>query len=382
MSDYIKDKNFIIITLPPLRNSTNERTYRYDINTGALYGKRNTPLQNAPSGFGDFVCGWRCGNSGWVAFYLRKWVLNRNASFLLHLDNGCKRALQIADRLDALGIFCHWCGSNTDHDLLYFVDEHFSDFVKYYRENVPENDREEWHLRLFKDHWNNQIFTRALGVKIDEHCSANLIALVQRLIRNCNDERLFENNNLPQHIKMYRQITAWYMKGIYRLGETYGHNYFQYIFRDTINAAKAMEMTEFPKGDAVRVCNEILRTYDAKKQEINNKRLAEFQRGKWSQLSFEFGNYQVIIPTTAVEFEKEAEQQHNCVFSMYLSRVMDKRTHVVFVRNKNDLAKSVVTCEVTNEGVIRQFLARGNNTPSEELMEFKKAYQIHLNQNW
>lgn len=161
MSDYIKDKNFIIITLPPLRNSTNERTYRYDINTGALYGKRNTPLQNAPSGFGDFVRGWRCG-SGWVALYLRTWVMHYNASVVLHLDSDRVRALQIADRLDAVGVHCHWCGTNFDTNLLHFVDDHFSEFVKYYRENVPEDDREDWCLRFFRDYWNNQTFMRIL----------------------------------------------------------------------------------------------------------------------------------------------------------------------------------------------------------------------------
>ena len=379
MSNYIKDKNFIIITLPPLRNSTNERTYRYDINTGALYGKRNTPLQNAPSGFGDFVLGWGH-NSGWVALYLRSWVTYYNASAVLHLNSDRVRALQIADRLDAVGVYCRWCGSNSDTNLLHFVGEHFSEFIKYYRENVPENDRENWALCFFRDYWNAQIFTRTLGVKIDEHCPEGLVRLVRRLVIDCGDEQALENN-LP-HIKMYRQIVAWYMKGMYRLGEEYGHSYFQRIFRDTINAAEEMEMTEFPKGDAIRVCNEILRTYEAKKQELDNKRLADFQREKWSQLFFEYGDYQVIIPTTAIEFEKEAEQQHNCVFSIYLQRVVEGRTHVVFVRNKNDLAKSVVTCEVTNEGNIRQFLARGNNTPNEELLEFKKAYQIHLRKNW
>ena len=380
MSNYIKNKNFIIITLPPLRNSTNERTYRYDINTGALYGKRNTPLQNAPSGFGDFVLGWGH-NSGWVAFYLRSWVRYYNASAVLHLDSDRVRALQIADRLDTVGVYCYWCGSNFDTNLLHFVDEHFSEFIKYYRENVLENDRENWALCFFRDYWDNQIFTRTLGVKIDEHCPEDLVRLVRRLVIDCGDEQAFKNN-LP-HIKMYRQIVAWYMKGAYYLGEQYGYSYFHRIFRDTINAAKKMGMAEFPKGDAIRVCNEILRTYNTKKQELDNKRLADHQRKKWSQLSFELGNYQVIIPTTAIEFEKEAEQQHNCVFSNYLHRVVEGRTHVVFIRNKNDLAKSVITCEITNNGNINLFLARCNNTPREtELLEFKKAYQVHLNKNW
>lgn len=378
MSQYIKDKNFIIITLPPLQNSTNERVYRYDINTGALYGKRNTPLQNAPSGFGDFVRGWRCG-CGWVAFYLDYWAGSHNASFILHLNNDYIRALQIADRLDALGIHCNWCAANADRDLLYFLGEHFSEFVKYYQ-NIPADERRVWALHYFKIYWNSQMFAQTLGVKVDEHCPEDLISLVYNLVKNCDGEQAFANN-LP-HIKMYRQIVAWYMKGAYYLGEQYGHRHFQSIFRDAINAAKKMGMTEFPKGDAIRVCQEVLRTYEAKKQELDNKRLADFQRKKWSQLSFEYGDYQVIIPTTAVEFEKEAEQQHNCVFSMYLQRVVEGRTHVVFVRNKNDLAKSVVTCEVMNDGIIRQFLAQHNSTPSEELLEFRKAYQVYLNKNW
>lgn len=380
MSNYVKEKNFIIISLPPLRNSNSQRVYRYDINTGNLYGKRNVPLANAPSGLVDYVRGWR--NEGsWVGYYLCALVGCSGASGIMNLDADELQSLRIADRIDALGVYCSACGQNCSTQRLQFVDKHFSKFVEYCRQKAAEDDQA-WSLESFQDYCYESSIEKGLGLKIDEHCPRGLIRRVMVLLENRHESDALIKGTLP-HIKMYRQIAAWYIKGAYRLGETYGHHFFNSLFRDAITAAVAMEMTEFPKGDAIRVCDEILRNYNMKKQELDDKRLANFQRKRWAELSFEYDDYQVIIPTTTAEFEAEAGQQHNCVFSMYLSKVVEGRTHVVFIRKKSDLTKSVITCEVGKNGHIYQFLGHLNTTPSDPILrDFRVKYQCHLNMNW
>lgn len=380
MSNYVKEKNFIIISLPPLRNSNSQRVYRYDINTGHLYGKRNVPLANAPSGLADYVRGWR-NNGSWVGFYLCALIGCSGGGGIMNLDADELQNLRIADRIDALGVYCSVYSQNCSQHRLRFVNEHFSKFVEYCREKAAENDRN-WNLEDFQNYCYESSIEKGLGLKIDEHCPRGLIRRVMVLLENRHESDAMIKGTLP-HIKMYRQIAAWYTKGAYRLGETYGHRFFDSLFRSTIDAAVAMEMTEFPKGDAIRVCDEILRTYNIKKQELDDKRLADFQRKRWAELSFEYDDYQVIIPTTSAEFEAEAEQQHNCVFSMYLNKVVEGRTHVVFIRKKADPTKSVITCEVGTDGHIYQFLGHHNTQPSDPILrDFKIAYQRYLNMRW
>jgi hypothetical protein len=70
------------------------------------------------------------------------------------------------------------------------------------------------------------------------------------------------------------------------------------------------------------------------------------------------------------------------VFSMYLDKVVNGETHVVFVRRKDNPTQSLITCEVRN-GRILQFLERYNCSPSDPaLIAFRTAYQTHLYNLW
>lgn len=96
-------------------------------------------------------------------------------------------------------------------------------------------------------------------------------------------------------------------------------------------------------------------------------------------LRFEDNNFITIIPFSAQEFRVEADYQQNCVFDFYYSKVLNERTHIVFVRKKNDPATPYITCEVTNDGKILQYLARFNTrVQDKEALAFKDAYQKHL----
>ena len=65
---------------------------------------------------------------------------------------------------------------------------------------------------------------------------------------------------------------------------------------------------------------------------------------------------------------------------MYMEYVHDGKTHVVTVRRVNDPTKNYITCEVSNNGRIIQYLAKNNRQPSElDAIEFKRIYQNYLN---
>lgn len=121
---------------------------------------------------------------------------------------------------------------------------------------------------------------------------------------------------------------------------------------------------------------QIKKEYEAKKDEILQNNLKNCN----NKLKFETNNYIIIIPTTIEEYKKEANSQGNCVFNYYMQMVAEKQTNVVFVRKKDNINQSYITCEVDNNYNIKQFLLKYNNIcTNEEDLQFKKEYQNYLN---
>ena len=71
-----------------------------------------------------------------------------------------------------------------------------------------------------------------------------------------------------------------------------------------------------------------------------------------------FGNYTFIYPDTTQDIKDEAVSQSNCVAS-YIPKVIDGNCHILFMRDKNDTDKSLVTIEVRNNKIV-QALQRHN----------------------
>lgn len=189
---------------------------------------------------------------------------------------------------------------------------------------------------------------------------------------------VFEETNLRRAIYYYERGLCDYYKGI------------EYDWKNTafqqLNAhfrmCKEMGIKPPKENWFVARC-QVLKDYVAWKNNVLNERLAAAQEPMKDKLSFEKDNFIVIVPTTSDEFVQEANAQNNCVNSWYKERVANKETHIVFVRKKSNPSKSYITCEVNNNGYVKQFLLANNrscdNTSDEE---FCRAYQNHLNTVW
>ena len=100
-------------------------------------------------------------------------------------------------------------------------------------------------------------------------------------------------------------------------------------------------------------------------------------------LYFEDENFIVRPLLTRKDFAYEADHQHNCVERMYMNRVADGTTHVVTVRRKETPNVPFITCEVTNDGRIYQYLYGCNRRVYEGAEDaFRVKYQNHLTANW
>ena len=65
-----------------------------------------------------------------------------------------------------------------------------------------------------------------------------------------------------------------------------------------------------------------------------------------------FGEYRFIYPNSTQDIKDEAAQQSNCVAS-YIDRVINGDCHILFLREKNSLDKSLVTIEVRDNKIVQ-----------------------------
>lgn len=80
-----------------------------------------------------------------------------------------------------------------------------------------------------------------------------------------------------------------------------------------------------------------------------------FNSRKDKNLEFAYDDYKIIYPQTTNDIKEEGVSLNHCV-SSYIGSVIDGECHILFLRNKEDLDKSLVTLEVRNNKVVQ---ARG-----------------------
>jgi len=73
------------------------------------------------------------------------------------------------------------------------------------------------------------------------------------------------------------------------------------------------------------------------------------------KLEYTYDRYKIIYPKTTQDIKDEAVQLNHCVAS-YIQNVIDGKTHILFLRNKDDTERSLVTLEIKNYKVVQ---ARG-----------------------
>lgn len=92
-------------------------------------------------------------------------------------------------------------------------------------------------------------------------------------------------------------------------------------------------------------------------------------------LYFEDDTYICRPLITVEDFYDEAEQQSNCVARQYLDPTMRGETHIVSIRYKRDPEHSLITCEIDNNGNIRQYLHAYNKG---DITQAEKNFGIKL----
>lgn len=155
----------------------------------------------------------------------------------------------------------------------------------------------------------------------------------------------------------------------------YGNDYLDYLYM-------AKELKLNLKDKKVLYPNNLREAHDELYNQIevvNNPIIDEKIKKLSYMLSFnkyEDNNY-VIYPATSIkDLVDESRQQKNCVRT-YCERVANNNSQIYFMREKQNLEKSLVTIEVNNKKIV-QARVKYNELPSDELCEILHKWEQNL----
>lgn len=138
-----------------------------------------------------------------------------------------------------------------------------------------------------------------------------------------------------------------------------------YVMRELYDYAKMMK-TISPKFDKyprnfLTTHKIACRNYNRLKKEFSEEIFRSRINPKYE---CSFGDYQFIYPKSTQDIKDEAVQQNNCVAS-YIDDVIDGECHIMFLRKKDMIDKSLVTIEIRDD-VIVQAKRRFNDPVTDE----------------
>lgn len=353
MAKTVKEKNIIKFYLD---DNKPENFYALDINTGFLYGIKGSRIMRTPKGMNDFMT---YNATSCVLRYMRR---THNWNSVAYADfSGYAKYLQICDKLDSIG-YDHSHDDIASHTLLNFVNDHFKEFVQYLSSELEEDEIRT--LGNFKYRCEEKLFVKEHKIEVSEYFPLEWV----RYLIGCR----FETK------KQVECAIYYFKRGMYVALDSRCEGLLKNFFNYCDKLGK-----EYPRGDFIREYATIKKEYIFRKTELDNQALYDNQMKRAKALTFTDGNLIAVIPTTTEEFLAEADSQNNCVARMYMPRVIDDRTNIVFIRRVADPNKSYITCEVRN-GEIEQYLGKNNSWVynDEEAMAFKKLFAEHLSQTW
>ena len=345
----IKNKNIVEFQLDE------SKTYRYDVNSGVLYGLTQKPLKNIPKGVSSMVDQWS-GTSNLIFYLSNSFNEEERKKKFANV-----KMVSFFDRLDSAGFPV----------LNGFSARYIPTFEKHFKEIRKEFIEKETPIQFLRNKLHEyELFDwlEENGLKIDDHFTKDMAIFLK-------------DGNYP---KKWIPRFAYYLckDGLWEFFSDGNLYVLQGKFSSFVRMMEAMGRAP-EKGNFIRQYSEIQTKYNLKKEEFDNILLRKNQSAHANALNFSYNDFEVVIPTTSEEFINEGESQSNCVARIYLPKVLRGETNVVFVRKKNALDISYITCEVYG-GKIYQFLLRYNQRISDNSPEkdFYNAYAKHLAQNW
>lgn len=362
MANIVKEKNFLIFT----NNKGN--TYRFDISTGIMYSTRGKAMASQPEGLVSFMRSYAFrGNSMLLGFlyHAHEWNGIRYNDFSRFTD-----VMSIYDRLDAIG---YYDSCNYSESEIKFLMENFKKFARAYKAD------NELTVRDFISNYQEELFYQELKIKVDDYYTEEILRLVYNMYRNTLN---------PKDISIYRLIAYYLSRGVYMFFNnnpicSYRSNITN-MFEDYFEMCNVIGY-EPTKDDFFKQYIMVKKTYIANKKKYDSEKIQKHYEKHSKIWDFETDELFIYVPTCSDDFKDEGEQQSNCVYTMYLEKVLRGDTNVIFIRRKDNPKKSYITCEVTNEGYILQYYyAHNRYVPQTDKVEtaFRSGLVDYITTHW
>ena len=361
MREIEKNKNFLEFHMDK------SAPYKFDVNTGVWYGLKGKPIENAPSGARAMIIEAVRNNTTNNVLIFMDYRNNRNES-ITTISKEYRRYFPILDKMTSLG---YVVDTRDLYDLsnLVFVEKHIKEFAEYLkndeieRKNLTNFIREGSKMLWLKE--NNIV------IKNNPQITEEMIDFVYDRWRSRSSE--------------FSSVIFYYLthNGLWNFFNMAGNLYILNRYFDDF-FSMLNYLGEAPKKENFfQEYIKVKREYEALKNKKDNEIFIQNLMKQEKAFTFEYGEYQVVIPQTKEDIVAEAKVQLNCVAG-YVNMIIENRTYVVFVRNKNDLSKSLVTAEVSTNGRVVQFLLKQNRhiEGNADLVEFLENWKVHLQDNW
>ena len=343
---------------------------RIDLNTGNVYGKTEKIVANTPRGVHEALQEVRRNN--FALNYLSLISNGRNNYYAeyLHRNKHHLLVLSLLDRLDSLNL------RNVDHytyGLVSVDDEMINLLLKNFKKLAE----------LLTNHPNYSFHDCILVIKHET------LKSYYNLPDDITPEALNAFDRLAKKYPNYINTTVYYMfnsKFVDFVSDIFYDKYSKVstILSTFYDRCKKLGIEKPEKTkNFMQYYVDIQHAYETAKEKIDKEQITAHYNKHANALHFENEKYCVVFPTCGNDLVQEGIKQSNCVGG-YVDRVVNGNTYVVFVRDKSNVNKSLITCEVSLTGCIQQFFLAHNRYVdyNSDYADFKRAYEKHLYNNW
>lgn len=195
-----------------------------------------------------------------------------------------------------------------------------------------------------------------------------------------NNLRFFKKYNaVDEYISAYNKKNRFNMKLFRKVAENVPIRKFLkykqglenlYIYSDYLEMADKLALNYKSKDDLFP--DNLIERHDELQTKITLRNDIKHCYGiylnflKLSKYIYEDDNYIIFPANSSEEFVSEAKQQCNCVNSMYSEKYANGETEIYFMRDINDVTKSLVTLEFKDNKVTQKEQANHENTTEEQ----------------
>lgn len=392
-----------------LRKEEDEKKeFRYDLATGEFervnhYKKGDkvsrTKAANITAWFRDCTLITEDKKFGMLYAYAKRSAPNRYKSHVRFIEMFATRKIQIMEQWLSLGIvfdkiedaFNHMLGSPScysswrdDNEIYHLPSEYNKELLQYVRKECEKRGHVSFKfINECYDHWNDgqyEVFKK-IEAKIEAEPQYRPVFVVKRY--DWNDEYInllhhesksYLRNQIIQVIQNYNlDLDAFleyclYLNHVESVSiEKLMADYPDYLRRELhLKGGRMARMEKYPQTwlSATHKQQQEYQNLQHLERMEENGNTEKFDNSIEANkhLEWEQDNYLIRMPTSAEDIRDEADQMHHCV-ATYIPQIEAGEKIVMFMRDKENPDKSLVTVEVI-DGAITQAYAQRDTHPS------------------